>query len=163
MSPAPAEGNKLTNTIIIATSTFFYIGYLPFIPGTFGSLVGLGLFYLMKNNGLNLAVLTFVVTILGFLVAGRAEEILKIKDSRHIVIDEISGMLLSLIFLPYDIKVVLAAFFLFRLLDSLKPYPAGLLQNLKGSKGVMLDDIVAGLYTNIILQVALRWASFKAS
>ncbi|MCX5703551.1 MAG: phosphatidylglycerophosphatase A, partial [Candidatus Omnitrophica bacterium] len=108
MNPAPGEGNKLTNAIIIAISTFFYIGYLPFIPGTFGSLAGLGLFYLMKNNGLNLAVLTFVVTILGFLVAGRAEEILKIKDCRYIVIDEISGMFLSLIFLPYDIKVVLA-------------------------------------------------------
>lgn len=172
MNPAPSKKNRkilrrggvnIYNAIIITTGTFFYIGYLPFIPGTFASLVGLGIFYLMKDSLPHLAIFTAAMLILGFLVAGRLEEILKKKDSRCIVIDEISGMLLSLIWLPYDIKVVLAAFFLFRLLDSLKPYPAGLLQNLRGGKGVMLDDIVAGVYTNIILQLALRLASFTAS
>lgn len=173
MNPALPKNNKLSiarkggvniyDAIIIITSTFFYIGYLPFIPGTFGSLAGLGLFYLMKDSLGNLGLLTCVVMVLGFLVTGRAERILKIKDAACIVIDEIAGMLLSLMFLPYDIKVVIAAFFLFRLLDSLKPYPAGLLHNIRGANGIMLDDIVAGLYTNIILQVALRSASFMAS
>lgn len=79
------------------------------------------------------------------------------------MIDEVSGMLLSLIFLPYDIKLVIIAFILFRILDTLKPYPLGRLQNLAGSIGIMSDDIVAGLYTNIILQVVLRLVSFKAS
>lgn len=101
--------------------------------------------------------------ILGFLVAGRAEEIFNKKDARYIVIDEIVGMLLSLIFIPYDIKLVIIAFIIFRILDALKPYPAGSLENLKGSLGVMSDDIIAGLYTNIILQIVLRLASLKTS
>lgn len=79
------------------------------------------------------------------------------------MIDEVSGMLLSLIFIPYDIKLVIMAFILFRILDTLKPYPLDRLQNLAGSIGIMSDDIVAGLYTNIILQVVLRLVSFKAS
>jgi len=150
-------------TAILAGGTFFYIGYLPFIPGTFGSMAGLGLAYLTRESWLNFTLLASLITVLGFLVAGRAEGILKEKDPRCIVIDEVSGMLLSLICLPFDIKVILSAFLIFRLLDSLKPYPAGSFQNLKGSKGIMLDDIVAAFYTNIILQIALRWASFKAS
>jgi len=144
-------------------STFFYIGYLPFIPGTFASIVGIFLFYLIKGNNFTYILFTLALMILGFLVAGRAEEIFNKKDARYIVIDEIVGMLLSLIFIPYDIKLVIIAFIIFRILDALKPYPAGSLENLKGSLGVMGDDIIAGLYTNIILQIVLRLASLKTS
>ena len=65
-------------------------------------------------------------------------------------------MVLSLIFVPFDGKLIIIGFFLFRLLDTLKPYPAGKIQNLAGSVGVMGDDIVAGVYTNLILQVVSR-------
>lgn len=149
--------------IIKTLSTFFYIGYLPFIPGTFASIVGIFLFYLIKGNNFTYILFTLTLMILGFLVAGRAEEIFNKKDARYIVIDEIVGMLLSLIFIPYDIKLVIIAFIMFRILDALKPYPAGSLENLKGSLGVMSDDIIAGLYTNIILQIVLRLASLKTS
>jgi len=144
-------------------STFFYVGYLPFFPGTFASIVGLFLFYLMKDNIFIYVSVTLVLMILGLLSAGKAEKIFNRKDAGCIVIDEVSGMLLALIFIPYSIKLAIIAFVLFRILDGLKPYPAGLFQNLKGSLGIMSDDIVAGLYTNIILQVALRLASFKIS
>lgn len=108
-------------------------------------------------------VLTLTLIIIGLLITGRAEEIFNKKDAGCIVIDEVSGMLLSLLFIPYDIRLVIIAFILFRILDTLKPYPSDRLQNLKGSWGVMSDDIVAGLYTNIILQVVLRLVSFKVS
>lgn len=144
-------------------STFFYIGYLPLIPGTFASLAGLGVYYLVKNNTLSFAAVTGIMLLLGFLTAGRTERLLNKKDPRVIVIDEVAGMLLSLLFLPYDIKLVILAFFLFRLLDTLKPYPAGCLQDLKGSAGIMSDDIIAGCYTNIILQVVVRLASLRGS
>lgn len=85
------------------------------------------------------------------------------KDAKCIVIDEVGGMLLSLIFIPHDIKLVIIAFLLFRILDMLKPYPIDALQNLKGSAGIMSDDLVAGLYTNIILQVVLRFTSLRTS
>jgi phosphatidylglycerophosphatase A len=152
------------NKIIIKTlSTFFYVGYLPFIPGTFGSIAGVFLFYFLKDNIQAYALFVPLLIILGFLIAGRAERLFNRKDARCIVIDEVSGMLLSLIFIPYDIRLVIIGFFLFRLLDTLKPYPAGSFEELKGSMGIMGDDIVAGLYTNIILQVVLRFASFKIS
>ncbi len=153
---------KIGDFVVKTTSTFFYSGYAPFIPGTIGSILGLFLFYLLKDDSLVYGFFTFLILILGFLVSGEAERIFKQKDSRYIVIDEVGGMLLSLAFIPSDIKWVIAGFIIFRILDALKPYPAARLQELKGSLGVMSDDIVAALYTNIILQIVLRFTSFKA-
>lgn len=144
-------------------ASFFYTGYLPLIPGTYGSFAGVFLFYLIKGNPLFCAVLFLLTTVTGFLVSGKAERIFNKKDCRYIVIDEVSGMLLSFIFVPFELKWIIAGFFIFRLLDTLKPFPAGRLQNLEGSFGVMIDDVIAGLYTNIILQVVLRLVSFNAS
>jgi phosphatidylglycerophosphatase A len=144
-------------------STCFFVGYLPLMPGTFGSLAGLTLFYFVKNSwGANLS-LALGVTVLGFLISGRAEKIFGRKDPSCIVIDEVSGMLLSLLFIPPDLKYIIAAFFLFRIFDTLKPFPAGRLQSLKGSAGIMIDDIIAAFYTNILLQIVLRLAVFKTS
>jgi phosphatidylglycerophosphatase A len=144
-------------------STFFYVGCLPLIPGTFGSLAGLFLFILIQANATYCILLTFLIIGIGFLVCGKAEKMIQKKDAPCIVIDEVSGMLLSLLFLPYDIKIVATAFILFRILDTFKPYPAGRLEKLKGGAGIMADDLIAGFYTNIILQIALRAISFRAS
>lgn len=133
------------------------------MPGTFGSLAGLLIFYLVRANTWLHVLLTFVLLIAGFLFAGKAERVLNRKDSPRIVIDEVVGMLISLLFLPYGLKIAISGFVLFRILDTLKPFPAGLLQDLKGSKGVMADDIIAGLYTNVILQIVVRLASCKVS
>lgn len=133
------------------------------VPGTFGSLAGILLFYLVRVNIILYSGLTFILIISGFLVTGKAEVIFKRKDAKFIVIDEVSGMLLSLIFLPYSLRVVIIAFFLFRILDTLKPFPIGRLQHLKGGFGIMADDIIAGLYTNIILQAVLKIISLRAS
>lgn len=148
---------------ILTLSTFFYAGYLPLVPGTFGSIAAVLLLYLVKGSLFTYILLTASLLILGFLTAGRAERVLNTKDAPCIVIDEAAGIFLSFLFLPLDIKIVLIGFLLFRLLDAVKPYPADALQRIKGSVGIMSDDIVAGLYTNIILQVVCRFASFKAS
>ena len=152
---------KLSNFIVKTLSTFFYIGYLPLIPGTFASITGVFLFYFLKDNLLIYIFSILFLLLIGILVGERAEEVFQRKDCPFIVIDEVLGMLLSLIFIPYDIKLVIIAFVIFRILDTLKPYPASMLQNLKGGIGIMGDDIVAGLYTNIILQLALRLAVFS--
>jgi len=149
--------------IVKVLSTFLYLGYLPFIPGTFASIAGILLFYLIKGNIFIYTLFTLLFILLGLLVTGEAEKIFHQKDARYIVIDEVSGMLLALIFIPYDTRLVIIAFVLFRILDAMKPYPAGKLHNLRGSIGIMGDDIVAGVYTNIILQLVLRLASFKTS
>lgn len=139
------------------------MGYLPLIPGTFGSLAGFFLFYIIRGNKFSCALITFILAFLGFLVSGQAEKIFQRKDPPVVVIDEVSGMLLSLLFIPFDSRFVILAFILFRLFDTLKPYPIDRIQDLKGSLGIMCDDLVAGLYANIVLQIVLRLVSFKAS
>lgn len=144
-------------------STFFYTGYLPFIPGTFGSMAGIFLIIIIRGSVFSQLFLTILIIVIGFLVSGRAEEAVGRKDPSFVVIDEVSGMLLSLLFIPYDIKILVIAFVLFRILDTLKPFPSGRLERYKGSIGIMADDLIAGLYTNLILQAVLRVISFKAS
>jgi len=151
---------NFSDFLIKIISTVFFIGYLPFIPGTFGSLVAVGIFYLLKPAGLAVYFLfTFLIAFLGLLTAGRTEKLLNKKDPSCIVIDEVMGMLIALSFMPADLKIVVLAFIIFRILDMLKPYPAIRLQNLHGAIGVLGDDLVAGIYTNIVLQVVLKFAS----
>lgn len=148
--------------LIKATGSFFFIGYLPLIPGTFGSLAGVGLFYLLKaNNPGTYFLFTFLLILLGLFVSGRMERLLGKKDPGCIVIDEVAGMLVALSFMPAIPRIVFLAFLIFRILDTLKPYPIGRLQHLRGSLGVMADDLIAGIYTNIVLQVILKLAFSK--
>ncbi len=150
--------------LIKSISTFFFIGYLPVAPGTFGSLAGVGVFYLFKGQSASPVFVTLFLIILGFIFSGKAEEIFNKKDPPYVVIDEVAGMLLGFLFLPYyDLKIIIIAFLFFRILDTFKPYPVGRIERIKGSAGIMGDDLIAGLYTNIILQLALRLVSFKIS
>ena len=124
-------------------------------------MAGLGIYFLTRNNlFVYLTVLGFV-TILGFVYSGKAEKVFGQKDSQKIVIDEVSGILIALFLLPANFPVIISAFFLFRAFDMVKPPPADKLEKLKGSSGVMLDDIVAGVYTNICFQIGLRLLSLK--
>ena len=154
---------NIVNFAVKTLSTFFYLGYLPFIPGTFGSIAGVLIFFLINGSMPLYIILTSLLIISGFAVSAKAERIFNKKDAKYIVIDEVSGMLLALLFIPADLKVVIIGFFLFRILDTFKPYPAYIIQEFKGSLGVMGDDIAAGLYTNIILQVVVRLTFFKIS
>lgn len=153
----------MANFLAVLISTFFYAGYLPLIPGTFASVFGIAVFYLIKDSAAAYFLVTLIILILGFLSSGRAERVLGKKDDRRIVIDEVCGMLLALAFLPYDIRLVTLAFILFRILDTMKPFPAARMQGLKGSPGIMSDDLIAGIYANIILQVVLRLATLTGS
>lgn len=149
--------------MIKITSTFFFVGYFPFIPGTFASIFAVFLFYLIKGNFLIHLALLLSLMLLGFSVIPEAINIFQKKDPRHIVIDEIVGMLLSLIFIPYNnFGLLISAFLIFRIFDTFKPYPTCKFQEIKGALGIMGDDIIAGLSTNIILQVA-RFVSLKIS
>jgi len=152
----------LRDFLIKAIASVFYIGYLPLVPGTFGSLAGVGLFYLIKKTTPSVYLLSvFCVILLGLLTSGRTEKLLNKKDPSCVVIDEVMGMLIALSFMPPDLKIIILGFIIFRILDTLKPYPAERLQNMHGAIGIMGDDLVAGIYTNIILQVVLRLVSSK--
>lgn len=101
-----------------------------------------------------LLVFFVVVTIAGTWAAQAAERALGRKDPGAIVIDEVAGMALSVLLLPPTPAVLLAGFLLFRLFDIVKPYPANALQRLRGGIGVMIDDLVAGLYALLMLMGA---------
>ncbi|MDH3442830.1 MAG: phosphatidylglycerophosphatase A [Deltaproteobacteria bacterium] len=132
---------------LVATGGF--AGYAAVIPGTVGSLVGLLLY-------LPLAALPAVVPssaivilfFLGVLASSRVEKIWGIKDPKPVVIDEIVGMWISLLFAQQNVTYFLGAFVLFRVFDVFKPFPARRAELLKGGWGIMFDDVVAGLYAN---------------
>ena len=145
--------------LVKAASSVFFIGYLPLVPGTFGSIFGVGLFYLLKGTtSVTYFSFIFGIIVLGLITSGRTERLLNKKDPGCIVIDEMAGMLIALSFMPLDFKIIFLAFLIFRILDTLKPYPAARLQNMHGAVGVMGDDLIAGIYTNIVLQVILKLA-----
>jgi len=143
---------------IIATA--FYIGYAPIVPATFGAAFGALLFWLAVPQSIAAQLLvTIALIILAVIVSGRAEEKYG-RDGRQIVIDEVAGMFVSLCFLfpAGSLKnpwVLLAAFVAFRVFDVLKPFPAGRSQRLPGGWGVVADDVVAGIYANILVRVLL--------
>jgi phosphatidylglycerophosphatase A len=147
---------KVKDFLVKTITTGFGVGYLPLMPGTYGSLVGLGIFWLVRDNLIAQATAILILLSLGFWLSGPAEKLFKQKDPPRIIIDEISGMLLSLLFIPYDLTLALIAFLLFRILDTLKAYPSGKIQHIRGSIGVMGDDIIAAVYTNLILQIVTR-------
>ncbi|HTG01049.1 MAG TPA: phosphatidylglycerophosphatase A [Nitrospirota bacterium] len=149
--------NRASRAVILFIAQGAYSGKFPIAPGTAGTLVGI-IFYLgiKEFSLLFYSIACTVVLLLGTWSAGRAEDLLGCKDCPSIVIDEIAGYLISLFLIPFSWTAVAAAFFLFRFFDIVKPWPLHDLQSIKGGPGVMLDDIGAGIYTNLILQAGVR-------
>lgn len=146
---------KQKSVMCIATGCF--IGNISFAPGTLGSILGLPLCFLLSLIELTVAIL-FVVIFIFFAVwiAQEAENVIKKKDPSCIVIDEIAGLMVTLIGLPFDILTVSAGFIIFRALDILKPYPIHALErNLSGGAGIVMDDVVAGVLGNLMLRFFL--------
>jgi phosphatidylglycerophosphatase A len=137
-----------------------YTGYIPVASGTWGTLVAFPLFWLfepMQHGSTLLYLATFVAAVVGACwVAGRAEAILQEHDSHAIVIDEIVGYLGATLFMAPTWENTLVAFLIFRVFDVIKPFPAGTIdRSLPGGAGVVLDDVVSGLYANLATRVVL--------
>ncbi len=134
----------------------FGAGYSPVASGTVGSLVTAVALWLLPLTRPRMVVALVVVTVLGIWAGSRVERALGRKDPGVIVIDEVAGMLLSVVLLPLplSIPVLVAAFLLFRLFDIWKPFPARESQALTGGMGVMVDDLIAGLYTLVLVKGA---------
>jgi len=140
------------SNVIKAIATFFYTGYLP-MRGTFASLFALLLYYIVRDSiGLYIFTTLFLI-VLGFLVSSKAEKIFGAKDPGEVTIDEASGMMVALFLVPKLPIYVISGFILFRLFDIVKPPPIKRLEDIGGAPGIMLDDILAGIYANLILQV----------
>ena len=141
--------SKLTKII----TSFFGAGYAPFMQGTFGSLAGLLIYYFVKENVLIYSLTIIVIFILGFIFSGRAEKVYKRIDPTIIVIDEVCGMLIALFLLPYSVTLVVLGFIFFRILDIVKFPPARKIERFGGPWGIMGDDLISALYTNILLRL----------
>ena len=143
--------------LIMFIATGAYTGYLPKAPGTWGTLVALPLnLLLLLLPGQGYAISLAVILVLAVYTAGAAEKILDRKDPGAIVIDEIIGMLITLICAPANPVVWLMAFLLFRLFDILKPWPVSWAdRHLNGGLGIVMDDLLAGIYAWLCLHGAL--------
>ena len=148
----------MTDKMVKLLSTWFYIGNLPVAPGTMASIVGAVMSIILSKVPLLYVFVLLVVTVLGFMVSGRMESILKQKDPGCVVIDEISGVMIAYFMLPVRWDIVIVTLFLFRAFDMFKIYPANKLEEMGGATGIMTDDIMAGVYTNIVMQLAISFS-----
>jgi phosphatidylglycerophosphatase A len=142
---------SLLDRLALVIASVAGAGYSPLAPGTAGSLVTLAAIWFLPFTRLTLAATLVAVTVIGTWAAHRVERAVGRKDPSVIVIDEVAGMLVSVLLLPRTIPVLVTAFVLFRVFDIWKPFPARESQALSGGLGVMLDDLIAGAYALILV------------
>lgn len=143
---------KQKSVMFLATGCF--IGNISFAPGTFGSILGLPLcFFLSKINLLIAVLLTVVFIFFAIWIAQEAEKIVNTEDPGCIVIDEIAGILVTFTGLPFNMISVVFGFLVFRVLDIWKPYPIPWIERkLSGGFGIVMDDVAAGICSNLLLR-----------
>ncbi len=162
------------------------VGYLPLAPGTWGSLLGMALYMLVRAGAMKLffdlaqpqthnlfqvyygvlaieVVFVVVLSLLGTWAASHTEKLSGTKDPSKVVIDEVAGQFIALLPVPFLVDpawwALILAFVLFRFFDIVKPYPARKLEDIKGGLGVMGDDLIAGVYAGVgvMLAVCISW------
>jgi len=141
-------------------ATFFYVGKIPWAPGTFGSLGGLLLFVAVADKPLLGALLFILILAGGVFAAGRVEKMNGKKDPKCVVIDEVAGMPIVYFMIPIKIELLILGFVLYRILDIIKPFGARRLEQLPGGWGIMADDVLCGIYANLILQALVHLRIF---
>jgi len=137
-------------------ATFFGIGLCPVAPGTLATAAGALIAFFFRFSFSFYAVVMVAVIVVGFISAHEAEKAFGKKDPGAIVIDEVAGIMISFFMIPMYWPVIVTGFFLFRAFDMFKVPPADRFESMGGGAGIMLDDIMAGVYTNVTLQIALR-------
>jgi phosphatidylglycerophosphatase A len=164
MPPEPApvpEVPRRADFLSTAIATGLGSGYSPFAPGTAGSAVGLLFWWPLHRLPVAAQAAALVVVFAAGVVAStRVARGIGIEDPGIVVVDEVIGMWTSLILLPFTPVNAIAGFVLFRILDVIKPYPARQFESLPGGWGIMMDDLMAGIYANLLLRVGhLAWGA----
>ena len=184
--PPPLRPARTATDYLALTIATCGVGFIPLAPGTFGSVVGIGLWAIVRGgvlailwplagrNNLNLLHISYgliasqllavvLVTLAGTWAGSRVEKMHGAKDPQRVVIDEVAGQFIALIAVPIQFEgwwTIILAFLLFRFFDIVKPYPARKFENLHGGLGIMADDVVAGIYAAIGVAVAVTVHSF---
>ena len=159
--PSPVKNSRGPADYVALAIATVGVGFIPLAPGTWGSLVGVGIYLLLRFLFLDSGQIPFLVaqsvvilavTLSGIWAASQTERITGRKDPGKVVVDEVAGQMISLlpvVLIPFwsSWKVwVIVSFILFRLFDIVKPYPARQMERLHGGLGIMCDDLVAGVY-----------------
>ncbi len=148
----------MNNFFIKFFATGFGVGYIPKAPGTFATFLAAAMWWLLPKN------IFFIVFILFFLttiiVCGNAEKLFGTKDDQRIVIDEIVGYFFAVALLPKTSFVLISSIILFRFFDIKKPFFIKSVQKFKGGPGILADDLVSGITTNLILQLITKIFNF---
>lgn len=161
-SPTLTEAFKqadFSGKTALILSSWFGSGLMPFAPGTFGTLASLPLVIILNYLGPVSAIISLIVIIpIAVWASGAGKILLKRDDPKEVVIDEAAGMFLTVFLLPVSWMNFIPGFLLFRLFDILKPFPIGMIdRRIRGGVGIVLDDIVAGIYANICVRVILAF------
>ena len=144
----------LLNRFFILLATGFGVGFSPIVPGTMGTLVGIPVYLVLSEIPSPLYELTLAAFFfLSSWISGKAQDYWEQKDDPRIVIDEIMGFLITMLWVPKTVVSIAIGFALFRAFDILKPPPIRRLEAVKGGYGVVLDDVLAGVYANILLRL----------
>lgn len=148
---------KFPDKVALLLSLWFGTGLLPGIPGTFGTAGAIPLYLLTDILDLRYQALLVLIIVIGAIWSShRSHRILGRVDPREIVIDEVAGFLLTVVFIPFTLRNLIAGFFLFRFFDILKPPPVRTIERrVKGGFGVVLDDLLAGVYAHLSLRLVL--------
>lgn len=167
MPSSPPKINQGLDGFSRLIATFFYLGYIPVAPGTMGALGGV-VFYLLLDIAFpgfiparwadlswNYMVFLLVFFGVGVMVAHRMEKASGKKDAPEIVVDEAFSIFITMFLIPFSAGALIVGFILNRLFDIRKPFPAGLAEEIPGGWGIMLDDLVAAVYSNLFLRLIL--------
>ena len=148
---------KRRNNLIVFFATGFFTGFLPTMPGTWGTFASIPLVIISHRLTSTLqTVATLVFVALAVYIAGRAEVLFEDRDARPIVIDEMAGFLITLLWLPLNLLTLFLGFLLFRVFDIVKPPPISTIEKrLQGGLGVVMDDVLAGVFANATLRLLL--------
>jgi phosphatidylglycerophosphatase A len=145
--------------------TGFFSGYSPIAPGTAGTLLAVLIYILEYIIFKTDCIITNLIIVLIMLypsikLGDAGEQFFNRKDPSQVVIDEMIGLWVSVLFIPFSLQIALLAFIIFRIIDIFKPYPIRKLEKLKGGLGIVLDDFMAGVFTNIIIRLIIIFTGF---
>ena len=143
------------NKILVLLGTSLFTGYIPIAPGTFGSLLAIPLIVLLSKNTNIYLLVAIIISTIGVISATHLGKAWKKKDDQRITIDEFAGMMVTLLFIKTTWWILIIGFILFRFFDIVKPLFIRSVERAPGGFGVMLDDIVSGIFANLCLRLIL--------